>query len=682
MADRGFVWDSPEFDSINKITLNFSRQIVDLGLIEDVYLDGEFVIIKHKVNCKGGNFVKDIQNSAKEGSNQVSITFKFPLAFPVSNQSVCNEKEKNGCTFYGCPLLCAAYLYHREVNLKQPRKQIEVKKELKLESNENKFNRIEPVNFRNEFTIEELEKYKTLISKITNDELVPQVAKNNFIRLIKTLSNYNALKETTKQIKPLTNYSFIENTDTVNKLCIGQEKCIELLSEILMEFGMIKSKEIKYVNFKELTEKDELISDNYKEEIIVLYNIYAISEGLVDPNAKKQRIIKQDFPSYIMNNSDKKVFIVCDKKVNIKGFYSKIPQLKLQFETILIPDLKIDDVFNILMNMFQNKNLGLSTDTEFNENFHLYLEENYPYAPYKNLEFVNFLYQNTIKNTLITNHPNEIHLSDLFVFRTNSQEEFESLDNLVGLNNVKSEIQNLKTTLEFTNQKLAIGEEMPKFDMHMVYYGNPGTGKTTVARLMAGILFNLGYIRYNKCIEVEAKDMIANIPGQTAIQTSSKIQEALGGILFVDEAYALGESEYGKECIAALIKSMEDYRDDLIVILAGYKVEMSRFLKINSGFESRVAFYFDFKDYTNEELIQMTDDLLKKYDFRVENYSVTNKFNDIYERARKKGQGFGNSRFVRNTVNEVLRKHAVNTAFEEDNDLKNHIITLKDLPLF
>jgi hypothetical protein len=171
------------------------------------------------------------------------------------------------------------------------------------------------------------------------------------------------------------------------------------------------------------------------------------------------------------------------------------------------------------------------------------------------------------------------------------------------------------------------------------------------------------------------------VQGATAMKTSEKIQEAMGGILFIDEAYAISESAYGGECIAALIKAMEDFRDDLIVILAGYRVEMLKFLEYNSGFKSRIAYTFEFNDYSNKELLEMTENLLKKYNFTVESYMVLENFDKIYTNARKMGNSFGNSRFVRTTVNRVLKQHAINTIKEGDPLKKNQIITVDDVKL-
>ena len=152
----------------------------------------------------------------------------------------------------------------------------------------------------------------------------------------------------------------------------------------------------------------------------------------------------------------------------------------------------------------------------------------------------------------------------------------------------------------------------------------------------------------------------------------------MGGILFIDEAYSISDSPYGAECIATLIKAMEDYRNDLIVILAGYHTEMLQFLEINSGFKSRIAYTLDFEDYSNEELIQMTENLFEKYNVKAEN----SKIESIYASEKLKAQKqFGNSRFVRNTVDQILREHAINIETESNDERRRSIITLDDVKL-
>ena len=159
----------------------------------------------------------------------------------------------------------------------------------------------------------------------------------------------------------------------------------------------------------------------------------------------------------------------------------------------------------------------------------------------------------------------------------------------------------------------------------MLFLGNPGTGKTTVARLLAGILYNLKYIKQDKLIEVSSKDLVAEYVGQTAPKTMEVINRARGGILFIDEAYSLAVSNnnsYNAEAIATLIKAMEDYRDDLVVIFAGYTKEMQDFINSNSGIASRIGYTFTFEDYTNEELKQIFINMIKKSGFNIEDEAL------------------------------------------------------------
>ena len=201
-------------------------------------------------------------------------------------------------------------------------------------------------------------------------------------------------------------------------------------------------------------------------------------------------------------------------------------------------------------------------------------------------------------------------------------------------------------------------------NLHMVFLGNPGTGKTTVARLVAQILYNLKYIKQNKLIEVSSKDLVAEYVGQTAPKTMAVVEKALGGVLFVDEAYSLASGQgqgnsYNEEAIATLIQAMENNRDNLVVIFAGYTKEMQAFLDSNSGIVSRIGYTLEFDDYTEDELIQIFKNMLGKAGFEISE--------DATEEARKiirdykDSKNFGNARFVRNLYEKTVIKHASNT---------------------
>ena len=677
LRNRNFDWEIPYFTNMDEESLQKGERLYKLGVIKDVFIEKDKVVIEHTMDCSS-SLLDSLEKDAIK-------TMRVPLNLPIGKKIGCKNKELLKCNASTCLIIVAAYFYHKYTQSYFD-KTIDVEMFQQEEI-------ITPETFEDvsEITVDTLfdkdikEQYKDIIYAINEEELIPDNVKMNYLQLVKVLINYKNSGE--KGQRPLFNYAFMENTDTVNKICLGQSTCIDVLSKILLYFGYLKENNLdrKYIDFKELTENEMLIDENYKEDIIVLYNMHYLTEkNLVTGGSKQQEIasiIKSNFPSYILNNSDKKVFIICDKTVNIKEFFAKMQQVQLKFDTLTIPDLKVPTIHHLFLKKVKNTKYGLTLEENFDEKLLAYLNINYNYSPYKNLEFIDYLYQSAIKNSLKTDHPNHLVVSEFQIFRNDDSEEFDDLAKLVGLNSVKQEIYNLKAFLEFKKQKEMIGDKMPSLDLHMCFFGNPGTGKTTVARLMAGILFNLGYIRYNKCIEVEAKDLIANVQGATAMKTSEKLQEAMGGILFIDEAYAISESAYGGECIAALIKAMEDYRDDLVVILAGYRVEMLKFLEYNSGFKSRIAYTFEFMDYSNKELLQMTEDLLTKYNFTVESYMVIDKLDTIYTNARKMGNSFGNSRFVRNTVNKILRQHAINTIKEQDETKKNQIITIDDVKI-
>jgi AAA+ superfamily predicted ATPase len=205
--------------------------------------------------------------------------------------------------------------------------------------------------------------------------------------------------------------------------------------------------------------------------------------------------------------------------------------------------------------------------------------------------------------------------------------------------------------------------KLNNINLHMVFLGNPGTGKTTVARIIVDILYHLKYIKQNKLIEVSSKDLVAEYVGQTAPKTMAVIERARGGVLFIDEAYALAskdnQNSYNAEAIATLIKAMEDYRDELVVIFAGYTKEMQDFLDSNSGIVSRVGYTMEFDDYTEDELVEIFKGMVKKAGFSIEEDAILRLREIIKENIGTKN--FGNARFVRNVYEKSIIKHAANT---------------------
>ncbi|WP_144613354.1 AAA family ATPase [Bacillus cereus] len=250
--------------------------------------------------------------------------------------------------------------------------------------------------------------------------------------------------------------------------------------------------------------------------------------------------------------------------------------------------------------------------------------------------------------------------------QNNATAEFqleEHLQAIIGLNEVKDFMRSLQDQIRITQTRKNLGLPVDEGSaLHMIFTGNPGTGKTTVARVVAELLYHLGILSSNKVIEVDRSGLVAGYVGQTAIKTKEVIQSALGGVLFIDEAYALAKDVntshgFGKEAIDTLLKAMEDHREDLIVILAGYTDEMEGFLNTNPGLRSRIPNRIEFKDYSVDELLQMGEKMFKE-----NGYELTEA---AYEKLREKAEiartaeQFGNGRYVRNVYEETKRNQAV-----------------------
>ncbi len=236
------------------------------------------------------------------------------------------------------------------------------------------------------------------------------------------------------------------------------------------------------------------------------------------------------------------------------------------------------------------------------------------------------------------------------------------LDSLIGLDKAKKLVKEIKAFVEIQKKREEEKLNTEPIVLHMIFRGNPGTGKTTVARILGKIFKEMGILEKGHLIEVERADLVGEFIGHTAQKTRDQIRKALGGILFIDEAYSLargGEKDFGKEAIDTLVKAMEDYKDNLILILAGYQKEMEEFLNTNPGLRSRFPIQIDFEDYSIDELIKISKLMLEKREYKLSK-GAEKKLRKILEQKRFKNQDkVGNARLVRNLIEKAIRMQAV-----------------------
>ncbi len=239
---------------------------------------------------------------------------------------------------------------------------------------------------------------------------------------------------------------------------------------------------------------------------------------------------------------------------------------------------------------------------------------------------------------------------------------YKELDELIGLESVKEEVHTIANFAKVQQQRKAQGLKVPKMSFHLVFTGSPGTGKTTVARIVARIYKDLGILKSGHTVETDRSGLVAEYVGQTATKTNAVIDSALNGVLFIDEAYALvpenAGSDYGQEAISTLLKRMEDDRDKLVVIIAGYPNEMKRFIDSNPGLQSRFTRYINFPDYSEQELFDIFKLYLNKNQYTITDDAAQLLKDNLNDAVAHKTKNFGNARYVRNIFERAVEQQA------------------------
>lgn len=366
------------------------------------------------------------------------------------------------------------------------------------------------------------------------------------------------------------------------------------------------------------------------------------------------------------------------------GAFSDFYHGTLQYH-LTISDMPTARILDSILEILQK---DYTLEDGFSQELEYYVISQYAESPLRSKAFIDFVVQ-----TILFNHFSKdfasgdvLRIRDIpmAVNRRSDEEIWQDLNELTGLENVRDEVHTLEQLIKFQKkmQNLGVGH-VQKPNLHMVFTGNPGTGKTTVARLIAELLYNVGYIRQNKLVEASPKDLIGQYIGQTAPKTAAICESAYDGVLFIDEAYELTvhndghNNNFRSECITELIKQMEDNRDKLVVIFAGYTQQMQQLLDSNPGFASRIGKIIPFEDYSTEQLLDMYVRLVRKNGLHLQDSAQEAVSNAI--RNAKEMPHFGNARYVRNLYEKTLQQHAKNTVFSDDPTVLTQI-SVQDIP--
>ena len=460
--------------------------------------------------------------------------------------------------------------------------------------------------------------------------LIEEESKDLLKKVITYIKDYVEKKENN-----YLDFNFIIQSD--NKEVI--KKIEDILKTVNSKYKYLNGDKASKCSFYDNDTLDK-IREVFNSKIIILKDLKGFE--LRDDSFKKS------FFHLLGENLDNKMIIIEGVKEEIDYLFEYDSLLRNnKFPFVLIgKDPDVLDVYHEVLGITK-----LSEEDEFSLKVLDYISDTYPK---KYIDYIN--YRDNLCREIALNHEVPKVESEKSL-----DEIFEKLNELVGLEKVKKTLHEL---VDYMNlQKKSTDLKLNNINLHMVFLGNPGTGKTTVARIIVDILYNLKYIKQNKLIEVSSKDLVAEYVGQTAPKTMSVVERAMGGVLFIDEAYALandaGQNSYNAEAIATLIKAMEDYRDELVVIFAGYTKEMQAFLDSNSGIVSRIGYTLEFDDYTEDELVKIFEGMMKKAGFTVEDDAYLELRKII--RENKDNKNFGNARFVRNVYEKTIIKHAANT---------------------
>lgn len=536
---------------------------------------------------------------------------------------------------------------------------------------------------KNEHVLAMLDHSKNETEEIKAEDLVGQATAKRQLNEIISLTKLNAQrqKKALKEISVTLHCVYIGNPGT------GKTTFARFFAQEIKKTGLLKSGHLIEVSRGDLiakfsgqtAEKTTSVFESAMDGILFIDEAYSIKNG--DNDQFGQECINT-LISLIENHRNRVIVILAGYRDEMLEFLHHNPGLKSRVPNLIeFEDFSNDELEEIMKMMMEKK--GLQTKEKNIEIAVKELSKKRKERSFGNArEIRNVIDRGIVQQSIrltkknnddlsaeelssliysdFTVDPNDEGTIEELYFNNELEKTspLDELNKLVGLTAIKKEIKELADFVEVAH--LRNPDKLPEIGLHMVFTGNPGTGKTTVARLLGKLFKEIDLLSSGHVVEVDRSQLVAPFVGQTAIKTKEAIERALGGILFIDEAYTLFRNQrsdnFGLECIDTILKYMEDYRNRLVVIFAGYPKQMETFLQSNPGLKSRLNRFLHFPDYTNDELFKIAQLMAKQKQYQIDPAAQTSINKKLEE--KRKGDSFGNARSIRNLLELAYKRHA------------------------
>mgnify|MGYP003290947858 CR=1 FL=1 len=533
--------------------------------------------------------------------------------------------------------------------------------------------------------------YLNPTGKVLTEECVPFYRKpKTFEEISKQLDQLIGLQSVKKQFRNIYNlsrdpmnvnkqrlhFSFVGNPGT------GKTTIAKLTADLLYSMGLIKKNKLVMVAPTDIMsvyigESAQLMKEKINEAkggVLFIDEAYFLTSSMKDTNSRQKQCLEVLIQE-MENHSDELSVIFAGYESEIDALLKSNPGIasRVPFKFIF-EDYSDEELLQIFLKMAEEE--GMSLEKDAYEKFYARIALARTDDNFGNARTVANLYQQLKMIWLDSGRKERVICAD-DIQKSMPKALHTDLNEMIGLDSVKKELNSFEARVKYIKYLQEKKMSVPAPNMHMMFTGNPGTGKTTVAKKIADCLYNIGILKTNKLVVAERKDLVDSYIGGTAIKTNELIRKAMNGVLFIDEAYSLyrpdDSKDFGTEALATLITAMEEHKDSLVIIFAGYRKEMQTFQNANPGIASRIGFTFHFPDYTPSELVQIFSKKMNQNGFVVDSKALTSvlKLMEYFSEMKD----FGNGRFVDKVIDMVINNRAGRAYSRRYNDVSE-----KDIP--